>query len=144
MYKTIPNVKGVAQLNEAIHAAWASVWSDEAFWERHTFGAIHWNVFPAVWFVPSVKGEYAFVIHSLNNALKRPDQLISELVQGLGESLVGNDPMFAGFPSRVVWNKPVGRVMEATFGTKTRQSVLAEGGGTIVREVDSTKEFLNH
>jgi signal transduction histidine kinase len=144
IYKTVPNAKGEHQLDAAIKAAWASIWGDEAYWERDKFGVYNRGIYPAIWLVPSQLADYSFVIHTSNVALKRPDQLIIEIVQGLGESLVGNDPMFAGFPSRVEWNKRVGKVMDATPSTKQHRSVLATGGGTLIEETDPTKEFLNH
>jgi len=148
MYKTVPHLvwgMGAQQrLWDAIKTCWASLWSEAAYRERQAYGVDQTQVYPAVWFVPSQPADYAFCIHTSNLSTENPHQLVIEVVQGAGESLVSNDPMFAGFPTRIVWDKQTKQVVTTTPGTKQRKVVLAEAGGALVESTDSTREFLHH
>lgn len=144
VYKTESNVIGQYAFWDALKAVWGSVWSEQAFWERRKLGIDETQVFPAVWLVPSIPAKYSFVIHTSSISTQQPKKVVIEVVQGLGESLVGNNPMFAGFPTRIVWDKESQRVVSQTPSTKQRQSILAEAGGTLVEETDPKDEFLNN
>ncbi len=83
------------------------------------------------------------MVHTSDISTGERQKLKVELVQGLGESLVSDDPLFSGFPTRIVWDKERQVIVAQTPGTKQRQSVLSETGGTETIVVDSNHEFLN-
>jgi alpha-glucan,water dikinase len=76
----------------AIKQVWASKWNERAFHSRRTQGVAHADLCMAVLIQQVVDADYAFVIHSVNPFTGNRDELYSEIVVGLGETLVGNYP----------------------------------------------------
>ena len=139
--KTVANVRTQREFWKAVTEVFSAIWSEKAFWERQAFVRDQSRLMPAVWLVPAKKGEYAFVLHTSQASLGRQDLAVLEVVQGLGESLVGGDPQFAGLPSRLLIDKKSGNIMERRAGTKANRSVLAQGGGVIAEPVEPALEF---
>ncbi|MCG8431617.1 MAG: methyltransferase domain-containing protein [Candidatus Omnitrophica bacterium] len=142
LYRTVPHVIGEDNFWKAVISVYSSVWREPAFWERQRVGIDESMVFPAVWFVPSIPADYAFVLHTSKS--RKDNSTLMEVAQGLGEAVVGSDPMFAGFPTRILFDKQARTVLRQRPSRKKRQSILAQAGGTLIAPVDPQKEFLKH
>jgi alpha-glucan,water dikinase len=76
----------------AICRVWASKWNDRAYLSRRARGIPHDSLQMAVLIQEVVPAEYAFVIHTANPLTGARDEILAEIVLGLGETLVGNYP----------------------------------------------------
>ena len=118
-----------------IKQVWASLWNDRAWFSREATGFPHEAVSMAVLIQEVVPAEYAFVIHTVNPATGNQNELYAEIVQGLGETLVGNYP---GRAFSVVVDKTS---LNSTVTAYPSKSVALRGGGLIFRS-DSNAEDL--
>mmetsp|Transcript_10005 Transcript_10005/g.17421 ORF Transcript_10005/g.17421 Transcript_10005/m.17421 type:complete len:1079 (-) Transcript_10005:964-4200(-) len=82
----------VQVLFRAVKHVWASKWTDRAFLSRAAHGIPDAPIFMAVLIQPIVTPKYAFVLHTANPITRSPDEVFGQLVQGMGEALVGNAP----------------------------------------------------
>ncbi|HJU56562.1 MAG TPA: PEP/pyruvate-binding domain-containing protein [Pyrinomonadaceae bacterium] len=62
LYTTVPNVKGDAEIVEAIKAVWASIWNFEAYEARERAGIVHTDVFMAVLIQEGINSESSGVM----------------------------------------------------------------------------------
>ena len=62
LYSTVPNVRGDAQLVEAIKTVWASVWNFEAYEARERAGIEHTKIFMAVLIQEGINSESSGVM----------------------------------------------------------------------------------
>jgi alpha-glucan,water dikinase len=84
-----------------ITRVWASKWNERAYLSRRARGVPDAELKMAVLIQQVVEADYAFVIHTANPMTGNRDELFAEVVLGLGETLVGNDPGRAlGFVAR--------------------------------------------
>ncbi|MFH0738996.1 MAG: PEP/pyruvate-binding domain-containing protein, partial [Candidatus Omnitrophota bacterium] len=116
-----------AEVSEYIRKVWVSVWNDRAFFDRQANGIDHSGVFPAILIQEMVMPDYAFVIHTQNPDGADRDELLIELVQGLGESLVSGNKEFAGSPYRFIYNRKSGRLGLIGFANKSKKLILEDG-----------------
>lgn len=77
---------------KAITRVWASKWNDRAYLSRRALGLSHTDLTMAVLIQEVVEADYAFVIHTANPINGNRGEIFGEVVLGLGETLVGNDP----------------------------------------------------
>jgi len=75
-----------------IKQVWASKWNERAFLSRRRVGLPDESLFMSVLIQQVVPADYAFVIHTVNPSTGNRDELLAEVVLGLGETLVGNYP----------------------------------------------------
>jgi alpha-glucan,water dikinase len=75
-----------------IKQVWASKWNDRAHLSRRSMGFADESVAMAVLVQEVVPADYAFVLHTANPITGDRDDLVGEVVLGLGETLVGNHP----------------------------------------------------
>ena len=75
-----------------IKRVWASKWNDRAFLSRRALGFADECFAMAVLVQEVVPADYAFVLHTANPVTGDRDELVGEVVLGLGETLVGNYP----------------------------------------------------
>lgn len=120
---------------QAIKRVWASQWNERAFLSRRKMGLPHEQLRMAVLIQPVVPADYAFVIHTVNPATGRPNELLAEVVLGLGETLVGN---FPGRALTFVFDKTTGQSRLLSYPAKSHGLY---GGGLIFRS-DSNGEDL--
>jgi alpha-glucan,water dikinase len=73
-------------------AVWASKWNERAWYSRSARSIDHDDLMMAVLIQQVVAADYAFVIHTVNPLNGRDDEILAEVVPGLGETLVGNYP----------------------------------------------------
>jgi alpha-glucan, water dikinase len=76
----------------AIERVWASKWNERAYLSRRARGIPHESLRMAVLIQQVVPADYAFVIHTINPLTGNRDELLAEVVLGMGETLVGNYP----------------------------------------------------
>ncbi len=120
---------------DRIKQVWASKWNDRAFLSRQRMGLQHADLFMAVLIQQVVAADYAFVIHTVNPTSGNRNELLAEVVLGLGETLVGNYP---GRALGVIWDKTTGHQKILSYPSK---STGLYGGGLIFRS-DSNGEDL--
>ncbi|XP_038694729.1 alpha-glucan water dikinase, chloroplastic-like isoform X4 [Tripterygium wilfordii] len=103
----------------AIKKVWASKWNERAYFSTRKVKIDHDNLCMAVLVQEVINAEYAFVIHTTNPSSDDSSEIYTEVVKGLGETLVGaypgralsfickkndlNTPQVLGYPS-----KPIG------------------------------------
>jgi alpha-glucan, water dikinase len=88
----IPWPSSFADAWQCIKLVWASKWNERAYYSRRSMGVPDENLMMAVLVQEVVPADYAFVIHTANPITGDRDELVAEIVVGLGESLVGNHP----------------------------------------------------
>ena len=118
-----------------IKQVWASKWNERAFLSRQRVGLPHESLVMAVLIQQVVPADHAFVIHTVNPSSGSRDELLAEVVLGLGETLVGNHP---GRALSFVCHKTTGEQTLLSFPSK---SVGLYGDGLIFRS-DSNGEDL--
>ena len=120
---------------QTIKEVWASKWNERAWYSRAARNIDHDDLMMAVLIQQVIEADYAFVIHTVNPLNGRDDELLAEVVPGLGETLVGNYPGRAlGF----VCNKAS---LESTLISYPGKSLGLYGSGVIFRS-DSNGEDL--
>jgi alpha-glucan,water dikinase len=77
---------------KTIKAVWASKWNERAWYSRTARNIDHDDLMMAVLIQQVIAADYAFVIHTVNPLNGRDDEILAEVVPGLGETLVGNYP----------------------------------------------------
>jgi alpha-glucan,water dikinase len=75
-----------------IKRVWASKWNDRAHSSRRCMGFADESLAMAVLIQEVVPADYAFVLHTANPITGDRNDLVGEVVLGLGETLVGNHP----------------------------------------------------
>ncbi|XP_031400299.1 alpha-glucan water dikinase, chloroplastic [Punica granatum] len=103
----------------AIKKVWASKWNERAYFSTRKIKVDHEYLCMAVLVQEIINADYAFVIHTTNPSSGDSSEIYTEVVKGLGETLVGaypgralsfvckksdiNSPQVLGYPS-----KPIG------------------------------------
>lgn len=77
---------------KTIKEVWASKWNERAWYSRAARHIDHDDLMMAVLIQQVIAADYAFVIHTVNPLNGRDDEILAEVVPGLGETLVGNYP----------------------------------------------------
>ncbi len=89
---TIPWPAPFPEVWSGITRVWASKWNERAYVSRRAQGIPDASLLMAVLVQEVVAADYAFVIHTANPITGDRDDLVAEVVLGLGETLVGNHP----------------------------------------------------
>ncbi|KAK9223163.1 hypothetical protein WN944_011605 [Citrus x changshan-huyou] len=76
----------------SIKKVWASKWNERAFISCRKANLNHDNLCMAVLIQEAICGDYAFVIHTKNPLSGDNSEIYTEIVKGLGETLVGAYP----------------------------------------------------
>jgi len=122
---------------EAAKGVWASKWGDRAAYSRNAAKVPHDALQMAVLVQRVVPAEYSFVVHTTNPVSGSKDEIMGEVVVGLGEALVGNYPGRAlGF----VVNKETGDVTITQLPSKNIGIFLNKD--TLIFRSDSNGEDL--
>lgn len=121
---------------QCIKQVWASKWNDRAHYSRRSMGVPDESLSMAVLIQEVVPADYAFVIHTANPITGERDDLVAEVVLGLGETLVGNHPGRA-FGFRHQRSKGTTRV--TSFPSK---SVGLFGQGLMFRSDSSGEDLM--
>ncbi|KAH7567630.1 hypothetical protein JRO89_XS07G0108200 [Xanthoceras sorbifolium] len=102
----------------AIKKVWASKWNERAYLSCRKANLYHDNLCMAVLIQEITCADYAFVIHTKNPLSGDTSEIYTEIVKGLGETLVGaypgramsfitkknnlKSPMVTGYPSKLI------------------------------------------
>ncbi|KAK9863129.1 hypothetical protein WJX84_006375, partial [Apatococcus fuscideae] len=113
---------------QAIKRVWASQWNDRAVVSMRRAGLDPAGLRMAVLCQATLPARYAFVSHTSNPLTGDPTEIYAEVVQGLGETLVGNFPGSAF--SFVASKDQLPSSSDDPIGLKA--SSLAESGITIM------------
>jgi len=122
---------------EAAKAVWASKWGERAAYSRNAAGVPHSALQMAVLVQKVVNSQYAFVVHTTNPVTGSKDEIMGEVVVGLGEALVGNYP---GRAMGFVVNKATGEAKVTHLPSKHTGVFLNED--TLIFRSDSNGEDL--
>ncbi|KAF6166770.1 hypothetical protein GIB67_005646 [Kingdonia uniflora] len=103
---------------QAIKKVWASKWNERAYVSCRKANLNHDHLCMAVLVQEVINADYAFVIHTRNPLTGDPSEIYSEIVKGLGETLVGayagramgfitkksdqRFPLVVGYPSKQI------------------------------------------
>ncbi len=82
------DIKGEANLIQAIRHAWGSLWGARAIFYRATKGYDHFKVLLAVPVQLMIQSEVSGVVFSVNPVSKNKNQVVVEAVWGLGDYMV--------------------------------------------------------
>lgn len=126
---------------KALCDVWASKWNERAFISMRNRRLDHGKLRMSVLVQPVIDADYAFVIHTTNPSNNDATELYAEVVQGLGETLVGNYPGRA--LSFTVKKGPNGEVSKPEIGGfPSKNSVLRVPCETLIFRSDSNGEDL--
>ena len=136
--ETYLNIKGSAQLLDAIKKCWASLFTARAIYYRDKKGFPHEKSFIAVVVQKMVNSDKSGVTFSINPVTNDTNEIVIESVFGLGEGIVSGSIA----PDRYVIDKKTLQVKEKTVSYKTIQFTKSSAGNTIKTELppDRAKE----
>jgi len=131
IYRSCLNVQGLAQVEAAVRAVWASLWTPTAVLYRQRLqGDSEAPAQMAVVIMPLVPAVASGIAFTCDPVTGRDDQLLIHAQWGLGESLVGGQA--AGDEYRFVEDVDADRLtlIEQQVGSKLRKTTLQAAGGT--------------
>jgi alpha-glucan,water dikinase len=85
-----------------VKKVWASVWNERAYLSRISRGLSSNQIRMGVLIQKVIPADYAFIVHTCNPISDNPNEILTEVVVGLGETLAGNS---AGAPLSVISKK---------------------------------------
>jgi alpha-glucan,water dikinase len=125
------------RLWERITGVWASKWTERAYVSRKKWGIKHDELSMAVLIQEVVNAEYAFVIHTSNPFNNDREEVYTEVVAGLGETLCSGN-----YPGRALsFSCRKGSSLSPQLVSYPSKDVALRGGGIIFRS-DSNGEDL--
>jgi len=119
----------------------ASVWSSRAFFDREVNKVDHESVHMAVLVCQMIPADYSFVVHTTNPSSSSADEVVIELVQGLGESLVSGT--YVGAPHRYIYNKRTNELTHLSYANKDYK-VVSENGVMCDKLVDYSEDIFTN
>eukprot|EP00286_Rhodomonas_abbreviata_P000694 CAMPEP_0181291048 /NCGR_PEP_ID=MMETSP1101-20121128/1749_1 /TAXON_ID=46948 /ORGANISM="Rhodomonas abbreviata, Strain Caron Lab Isolate" /LENGTH=1087 /DNA_ID=CAMNT_0023395393 /DNA_START=89 /DNA_END=3353 /DNA_ORIENTATION=+ len=122
---------------DAVKKVWGSKWGDRAYFSRKACSVDDRSLYMGVLVQQVVPAQYSFVLHTENPISGSKDEIMGELVVGLGEALVGNYP---GRALSFVMNKKTGDITVSRFPSKRAGVFLADS--TLIFRSDSNGEDL--
>ncbi|MEJ2555810.1 MAG: PEP/pyruvate-binding domain-containing protein, partial [Anaerolineae bacterium] len=122
--ETFLNVRGVAEVLEAVKRCWASLWTARAIGYRARQGIEHSTVGLAVVVQELVPAEAAGILFTANPLTGRRDQAMISAAWGLGEAIVGG----LVTPDTLTVEKATGRVLARETADKQVMVVRVNGG----------------
>jgi len=127
LYESIGAVDpdNLPKLGEFIKQIWASVWKDRTYGDRKGHVVNYQDVFMSVLVHEMVDAQYSYLIHTINPANNNPNEMVLEIVQGLGEGLVSG--VYSGTPHRFIYNRLTGEIRRDAYSSKDYQLVLRDG-----------------
>jgi pyruvate,water dikinase len=141
--ETFLNIKGSAQLIEAVKKCWASLFTARAIYYREKKGFAHEKSLIAVVIQKMINSDKSGVSFSLNPVTNNHDEIIIESVFGLGEGIVSG----AIAPDRYVIDKKTMKVTEVYVSHKMSYFTKSSSGDTIKTNLPADKmdeQVLEH
>jgi len=127
---TFLNIRGDAELIDAIRRCWASLWTARAIAYRARAGVTTEQISMAVVVQEFVPADAAGVLFTVDPAGGAPDRVVINASWGLGEAVVGGEVT----PDVATISRADGTVCQYQVGAKERMTVPADSG---VREQDT-------
>lgn len=128
------DVRGAAEVLDAVKRCWASLWTARAVNYRRTHGFSHDAVHIAVVVQTMVRSEISGVLFTANPLTSATDEVVVNATWGLGEALVQGlvtpDEVVVQQANRTT---PL-RIIERSTGAKEQRIVRAPGGTGVVAE----------
>lgn len=140
LYESYPGV-GCEELPRYLKKVWASQWTQRAVSNRARSGVLPEDVHLAVLIQELIPADYAFVTHTRYPLTGRQQgQVYIEVVQGLGESLVGGSE---GQGYRFLYDRTSQEVKRAGFANKGHRWVIGQDGLPARILADYSNDFLS-
>lgn len=125
--KTVPNVRGRESLVNAIHAVWASPWTERSFrWREDLIGNLDY-VFPSVLIMRSQNAAKAGVMITRDIDTGDSGRVYISAHEGLGIKVVDGSET----PHEVVYEPATKKIVNLRFA-KAREKLVLEGEGGVV------------
>lgn len=140
LYESYPQMQA-DKLPEAILKVYQSLYSERGFLDRRRVAMDEVKIYPAVVIQKMVQSEYSFVIHTQDPTNGHEDVLL-ELVPGLGESLVSGAAKYQGSPHRFRYKPKTGFIERVAYANKSFRIDTLENGGTVDTRIDYTSDPL--
>lgn len=133
---TYLNVRGTAELIEAVQKCWASLFTARAIYYRIRNNFEHSKVFIAVVVQKMVNSEKAGVMFSVNPVSNNSEEVMIEAGYGLGETVVGGQIN----PDQYIVDKSSNEVKSTKVHKQTWMLVRSEQGKNVKKDVPSEKQ----
>lgn len=131
------DIKGESNLIQAVRSAWASLWGARAIFYRATKGYDHFIVLLAVPVQLMVQSEVSGVVFSVNPVTRNKNQIVVEMVWGLGDFMVQG----VVNPDHYIVNKDTLTIHSRQTVPQTVMEVRQYPSG--VKKVNVPKEKIN-
>lgn len=125
--ETFLNIKGSAQLIDAVKRCWASLFTARAIYYRQRNGFDHDKSLIAVVVQKMVNSDKSGVTFSINPVTNNKSEIVMEAVFGLGEGIVSGTIA----PDRYVIDKFTNKILEKTVVSKPIAFMKSSSGSTV-------------
>ena len=125
--ETFLNIKGSAQLVDAVKRCWASLFTARAIYYREKKGFEHEKSLIAVVVQKMINSDKSGVTFTINPATNNKEEIIIEAVFGLGEGIVSGQIA----PDRYVIDKETNKIKEKAVSFKPIYITRSSNGNTI-------------
>jgi phosphoglucan,water dikinase len=136
LYESIANVDP-GRIGDAVREVWASLWTPRAALSRKSSGFSHDRTFMAVLIQQLISPDLSFIMHTRNPLSENPDEMLVELVVGLGQTLASAEQ--PGTPYRLVSNKVTGDIRMLAFANLSEAVFPAAKEVTVTKKLDYSK-----
>jgi len=119
------DVQNSKDLEFYMKMVWMSLWNSRAYYDREVNGIDHEKARMAVLVHKMIEPEYSFVIHTKEPYGRKESNIVIELVQGFGETLVSGE--YDGNPHRFLVNKETGEIRRISYANKDKKLVMRDG-----------------
>ncbi|MBF0216729.1 MAG: hypothetical protein HQL30_07040 [Candidatus Omnitrophica bacterium] len=126
-------------VDEFIKKVWMSVWNERAYFDREANGIPHDEVGMSVLVHKMEKADYGFVVHTLDPVGEDPEDMVIEIVEGLGETLVSGE--YPGSPHRFLINRKTREIKRISFANKSER-LVSGAGGLVTERVSYDKDHF--
>jgi pyruvate,water dikinase len=123
-HESVLNVRGRAELADAVRRCWSSLWTERALAYRSRQGIAHEGLALGVVIQPLIDARAAGLVFTANPQNGRRDQIVIEAAWGLGESVVSGQVT----PDHWVLDAATGGVLEASVARKELMTVRSAEG----------------
>ncbi|MBF0216843.1 MAG: hypothetical protein HQL30_07625 [Candidatus Omnitrophica bacterium] len=129
-------------IDKYVKAVWASVWNPRAFYDREANNIDHDSVRMAVLVHELIPADYGFVVHTRDPSASDNEEMIIELVQGQGETLVSGKTRYEGLPHRFAVNRLTKEIRRLAFANKDLK-IVVEGRRLVEKEADYSNDIFD-
>jgi len=122
-----------------VKKVWASVWNERAYLSRISRGLSSNQIRMGVLIQKVIPADYSFIVHTRNPISDNRNEILTEVVVGLGETLAGNS---AGAPLRVISKKGACTHTIVSYPSKAVACFDSCKDGSLIIRSDSNDEDL--